>query len=293
LAAAFLEDERRLPEEALQQVEHALSLSPGSATAHIVKADILAQALGEVRQALAVYEQAVRMDPSQTQAYRAIVHLHESSVIGRGHRIRNDLDDFIARHEALRAADPDQPWVHGVLAYAYKSRDSFEKSIDAFKTLLRFVPGDADVHCELAELYERTGHRLPALDHWSICAAAAPASLQGRKAEGHRDRLSHASITSPLDGAEVTGEVEVRGSAVLLDTEEAGFQFYKVEIGRGEHPDQWSTVGEIVSSPVTDGVLAVLDADNLPVGKYTIRLVVVDTDGNYPPPCEVAVQIEN
>jgi hypothetical protein len=93
-------------------------------------------------------------------------------------------------------------------------------------------------------------------------------------------------ITSPLPGARLSGTVEVFGTAST-----GGFDFYKLEYGVGPRPSVWSSIGEPTYSAARDARLGVWDTSVLPEGEYILRLTVVDTTGNFPPPCEVSVQI--
>lgn len=93
-------------------------------------------------------------------------------------------------------------------------------------------------------------------------------------------------ITWPGQGAHVSGRLEIRGTANI-----PGFNFYKIELGLGEEPGGWSGIGDMHYEPVSNGVLDVLDTSSLPAGTYSIRLVVVDLTGNYPPPCTVQIVV--
>jgi hypothetical protein len=93
-------------------------------------------------------------------------------------------------------------------------------------------------------------------------------------------------ITQPGSGATVSGRVDIRGTANIPN-----FSFYKVEIGLGDHPSRWTSISDLHHTPVTDGFLDVLDASSLPAGTYSLRLVVVDITGNFPPPCEIQIVV--
>ena len=93
-------------------------------------------------------------------------------------------------------------------------------------------------------------------------------------------------LLQPGQGARVRGSVDVRGTANIQN-----FQFYKIEMGLGEHPSGWSVIGDIHRNPVTSGHLETWETAALPAGTYTLRLVVVDASGNFPPPCEVHVTV--
>jgi hypothetical protein len=93
-------------------------------------------------------------------------------------------------------------------------------------------------------------------------------------------------ITSPGMGAQVSGVVPVFGSAVYPH-----MSYYKLEFGAGAHPSVWSYFdgGE---NPVQGGQLGSLNTRAVPPGLYSIRVVVVDSTGNYPPPCQTTIQVK-
>ncbi len=84
------------------------------------------------------------------------------------------------------------------------------------------------------------------------------------------------TVTSPEQNATVRGLVVIKGSATI-----DGFQFYKVEYGRGADPTDWHLIGSTYPNTVIDGVLVQWDTTPLPDGVYTLRLQAVRTDGNY------------
>jgi hypothetical protein len=95
----------------------------------------------------------------------------------------------------------------------------------------------------------------------------------------------HAIITSPAVGQSVSGMVPIMGTAM-----HDKFQYYKLEFGAGTNPAVWSYFagGE---KPVQGGQLGTLNSGALAPGTYTIRVVVVDVTGNFPPPCQTVVVI--
>ncbi len=92
-----------------------------------------------------------------------------------------------------------------------------------------------------------------------------------------------AVITAPGLNAQVSGMVPISGTA-----KHEAFWYYKLEFGVGANPDVWSYFdgGE---RPVENGLLGTLNAAALPPGVYSIRIVVVDATGNFPPPCQTTV----
>jgi hypothetical protein len=95
-----------------------------------------------------------------------------------------------------------------------------------------------------------------------------------------------ARITSPGANQRVRGVVEIRGTANL-----DFFQFYKVEFGFGHDGTEFHVVDQLKYSPVNDSVLVLWDTSGLS-GPVTLRLTVVNIDGNYPTPCEVPVVVQ-
>jgi len=93
-----------------------------------------------------------------------------------------------------------------------------------------------------------------------------------------------ARLVSPGENQTVSGLVQVIGTANIPN-----MQYYKLEIRPVSSNGDFSYVtGQ--TGPV-DGVLGTWDTAPLANGAYTLRLVVVDHTGNYPPPCQVTVNV--
>jgi hypothetical protein len=94
-------------------------------------------------------------------------------------------------------------------------------------------------------------------------------------------------IIAPRNGDQLSGVVEVRGTASLPN-----FSFYKFEIQWPDSED-WVTV-QSFDQPIAGGVLGSWDTAPLggQPGTYKFRLVVVDDTGNFPDPCVISVIIE-
>ncbi len=86
-----------------------------------------------------------------------------------------------------------------------------------------------------------------------------------------------AIIAQPVDGAQVTGQVDVMGSAAG-----AGFVGYVLEYAAGDQPGEtdWLPVAPPASQPVSDGMLALWQTDVLEPGIYSLRLRALDDGGN-------------
>jgi hypothetical protein len=97
---------------------------------------------------------------------------------------------------------------------------------------------------------------------------------------------ARAVITSPGNNQVVSGIIAVAGTA-----RHEQFQYYKIEYApAGSENFNYLNGG---NSPVTNGALITFDTTALTNGGWTLRLIVVDQTGNFPPPCQVTVQIQN
>ena len=90
----------------------------------------------------------------------------------------------------------------------------------------------------------------------------------------------------PRAGAHLSGVVQARGTA-----DHSSFGYYKLEY-RKDGLDDWHYITG-ADTPASSGDLGAWDTRSVPDGSYTFRLVVVDQTGNYPPPCEIAVWVNN
>lgn len=92
------------------------------------------------------------------------------------------------------------------------------------------------------------------------------------------------NITSPSNGQEVSGVIEITGAANIPN-----FGFYKFEIKR---PDEslWLTI-QAGNSVVDNGKLGDWDTTRLTPGEYQLGLVVVDNQAQSSPACIIQVRV--
>jgi hypothetical protein len=94
-----------------------------------------------------------------------------------------------------------------------------------------------------------------------------------------------ATLTSPVDGQSLTGMVEVRGTADIVN-----FAFYKYEYRSSSAGSVWRSISA-GTKPVVDGLLGNWDTSLVLPDEYLFRLVVTDTAGNAPLPCVIKVYV--
>jgi hypothetical protein len=95
----------------------------------------------------------------------------------------------------------------------------------------------------------------------------------------------NATLTAPKKGQRIAGAYEVRGTANIPN-----LAFYKFEISGVGTNGEWLSLG-VGTNPIVEGALGTFDATAREPGNYAFRLVVLDSSGNFPPPCVVTVTI--
>jgi hypothetical protein len=93
-------------------------------------------------------------------------------------------------------------------------------------------------------------------------------------------------VSEPGDGAVVSGVIQLVGSANIPDLE-----YYKFEF-RGNGFGDWTFIQRFEQA-ISGGILGAWDTRSVSPGEYQLRLVVVDTTGNYPPPCVLRLVVQN
>ena len=102
----------------------------------------------------------------------------------------------------------------------------------------------------------------------------------------------NATIFSPESGARVKGEVQFKGSANI-----PGFAFYKLEFNDLMPASTWLAISANNQTVCEQGcddeteILGIWDTSLVRPGQYAVQLVVTDTLGNAPFPCQIRLQI--
>ncbi len=102
----------------------------------------------------------------------------------------------------------------------------------------------------------------------------------------------NATIISPESGARVKGEVLFKGTANI-----PGFAFYKLEYNDLKPESTWLAISANNQTVCDQGcddeteILGTWDTSLVRPGQYAVQLVVTDTLGNAPFPCQIRLQI--
>jgi len=113
---------------------------------------------------------------------------------------------------------------------------------------------------------------------------AVPKTFSATSSTSSRPGCEH--LTWPREGAVLSGVVKVTGTAKIDN-----MWYYKLEY-RQDGLDNWHYLAG-AEKTVVNGLLGEWNTRQVSNGPYTLRLVLVDWSGNYPPPCEVHVRVSN
>lgn len=97
-----------------------------------------------------------------------------------------------------------------------------------------------------------------------------------------------AVLIRPGNNEVVRGVVNVIGTA-----SHDSFQYYKVEYAAGAQAAGGFVYLGGGNAAVINNVLTSVDTNALGNGPWTLRLIVVDQTGNFPPPCQVTISVQN
>jgi hypothetical protein len=95
-------------------------------------------------------------------------------------------------------------------------------------------------------------------------------------------------LTTPGENQVISGVASVTGRA----SHEA-FSYYKLEFAPGAGAGEGYVYFDGANSSVEGGVLGNFNSTSVGNGAYTLRLTVVDLTGNFPPPCQVTIFVQN
>lgn len=121
-------------------------------------------------------------------------------------------------------------------------------------------------------------------------AGAPPTPLTVDMIDGSGCQNPDATISSPDSGEALGGELELLGKANI-----PGFAFYKLEYHDLKAGSNWLAISAsnepVCASCEEEQFLGVWDTGLVTAGQYAIQLVVTDTLGNAPLPCQILVQV--
>ena len=158
--------------EAIQQYEHALRISPAAVDAHINLGLALVQ-LGRMAEAIAHYEAAIRINPDHVEAHNNLGHALAQT--GR-------MAEAIAHYEQAVRLRPDYALAHTNLGIALVQTGRAQEAVDQFETVLRINPDSAETCTNLGNVLFQMGRFREAAEKFEEALRINPNDAPTRKA---------------------------------------------------------------------------------------------------------------
>lgn len=224
--------------EARELFDKAIVIDPEFAMAHLYRAlsSSTFQEFNEHMQKAAELETSVT--PGERQMIRATYASGIENNPGKAIRILQQLARDFPRDKRVRMAmanvhygqraydkaiveirraitiDPDYAEAYNLLGYSYTGAQQFEKAEEAFKNYIRALPGEANPHDSIADLYTRMGRHEDAIRHYQKAADMNPNfALSVRKVgtnlvyQGKFDEARNAFRTAMTREPDATGKL--------------------------------------------------------------------------------------
>ncbi len=286
----------------------AQTLPPALIDPWLGEGDVYLLQRDDSKTALTLYQKAVEIDGQAPEVYAKILAVYGKERNGRptleydstcpddhgthgcrknvtGVNRHTGLDSVLkAQYEANAAAQPDSLEAQISLGVMYQAYRLYDPAIATWKHVLSLDPANQAAYAALSYDYA-----LGASTRLEAATAMGQYMALGMHDLGADDRgafrrlatLYNDQMTSIPDGATFGSKISIQGTANGQVTDSTfPFSYYKVEVGVGTDPQDWTVIKES-STPVTDGELAVWDTSGWQNGTYTLRLVIVDTKGDY------------
>ncbi len=160
-------------QEAVAHYEQALRIKPDYAEAHCNLGAALARA-GRLQEAVGHYEQALRIQPDYADAqYNLGLAL---ALLGR-------TQEAIGHYEhALRIHQPDNADIRNNLAVALVQQGRVQEAIEQWQQALRIQPDNAEIHCNLGIALGQTGRIQEGIEQLQQALRIKPDFVQAQNA---------------------------------------------------------------------------------------------------------------
>ncbi len=301
------------PATAHRYYQQAKAVDPNQIASYLGEGTLYMNQQKDYTQAIDSFEQAAKINERVVQTYELIMSAYEQERFGRPTlnvpcpyypkvalcnlqigdiTVHTGIDSQLeSQYQALYDSNPDSIGNNIRMAAFYEAFSQYDQSTGYWQRVIKMDPANGAAYLQLGSLYARkeTG-RTQASINVGLSIALGP-ELQ--EAHNLLYSLNRNQLSNPKPGDVVKGIVQLRGTA---DSDQlgykSGFSFYKIEVGFGSQPTDWTLVN-LWHTPVANGVLGTWDTRALANGTYSLRLTTVDASGNYGPWQEVTVQVQN
>jgi hypothetical protein len=145
----------------------------------------------------------------------------------------------------------------------------------------------AAVHLGLPRAQSAEQTRLAAIASHQPVATLTPTPMEQFGVDVSGCTNEKATIQLPKPGDAVKGKISIR---IIADI--PNFAFYKIELGRPDEPDVWTTLfNDNKVATEAEPFTWPWDSTTVPPGVYHLRLTVMAADLTFPTPCIVPIQV--
>jgi tetratricopeptide (TPR) repeat protein len=213
--------------DAAQSFERAISVDPNYAPSYFELAE-LSQSFGRPDAAVSFYLRAINLDPSQTEAFRRLGELlyARENWVGAENCFQRVLDVGLLEND--RDAHLN---LLNKLGIALARQEKLERAAQVFSRILELAPAIAEMHSNLAFIYERQGKLQEAL-----AAGQRAVEMKPEYAEGHNNLGVVWRALHRLDEARSCFEAAVR---TRPDFALAHFNLGAIHLMQGDYPAGW------------------------------------------------------
>ena len=192
---------------------------------------------------------------------------------------QHDVTDFTLRLAAYEPANMDYPVAVSNVVYVVMAVVPTDTPIPTEMPSPTRTPEPTPTSELTPTVTPETPTVTPTPEATTTPVVGGDAAADGRALAYARspDAGPRAIITQPIDGAQVTGQVEVLGSA-----DGGGFVEYVLEYAAGDQPGDtdWLPAAAPSTQPVSDATLALWQTDALDAGIYSLRLRALNSSGD-------------
>jgi tetratricopeptide (TPR) repeat protein len=196
----YVELARKEPRAALAHFDRALELNPElkDVSTFIGRGQALV-ALNRDVDAIAAFEAAIAVDPSQTDLARRVEVMRFRSVEQGIARARDAaqagrLDDATQAYLSVIASSPESPFLYRELAGVERKQGSGDLALEHFRKAISLDPADAASHAQIGEILEERGEFDEAAKAFSESLAIESNSAVQARLDNLRARSAYALL---------------------------------------------------------------------------------------------------
>jgi tetratricopeptide (TPR) repeat protein len=217
----YLELARKDPKAALPHFDRALEINAqhDDVAAFIGRGQALL-ALNRETDALAAFEAALAVDPSQTELARRVEVLRFRNVeqgLGRARDAARGgrLDEAALAYVAAIASSPDSAFLYRELAGVERRKGDADEAIDHFRKAAALDPGDAASLAQIGEILETRGDFDEAVKAYTDALAIEPGADLEKRLDDVRAKAALARLPAEYRAIEQAAQI-TRGDLAAL-----------------------------------------------------------------------------